>query len=73
MPAPVLIVSVALLDDAFVRSTEVGLNVAFAPVGNPLALKLTVPVKPAKGVTVVMYWALVPGVTAFKVGVALTA
>ena len=31
---------------------EVGLNVALAPVGSPLALKLTVPVKPPDGVTV---------------------
>jgi hypothetical protein len=31
---------------------EVGLNVALAPVGSPLAVKLTVPVKPPDGDTV---------------------
>jgi hypothetical protein len=31
---------------------EVGLNVAVAPVGSPLALKATLPVKPFAGVTV---------------------
>jgi hypothetical protein len=31
---------------------EVGLNVAPAPVGNPLALKVTLPVKPPDGLTV---------------------
>jgi hypothetical protein len=31
---------------------EVGLNVALAPEGSPLALKLTVPVKPPDAATV---------------------
>jgi hypothetical protein len=31
---------------------EAGLNVALAPDGSPLALKLTLPVKPPDGVTV---------------------
>ncbi|HXA13321.1 MAG TPA: hypothetical protein VNW93_14255 [Mycobacterium sp.] len=33
---------------------EVGLNAALAPVGSPLALKLTVPVKPPDAVTVAL-------------------
>ena len=32
--------------------TEAGLKLALAPAGNPLALKVTVPVKPPDGVTV---------------------
>jgi hypothetical protein len=32
--------------------TEVGLKVAVAPVGNPLALNVTAPVNPPEGVTV---------------------
>jgi hypothetical protein len=32
--------------------TEVGLKLPVAPVGNPLTLKLTVPVKPAIALTV---------------------
>ena len=32
--------------------TDVGLKLALAPVGNPLALRLTVPVKPPDGVAV---------------------
>ena len=32
--------------------TDVGLNVAVAPVGNPLALSATLPLNPLKAVTV---------------------
>jgi len=34
--------------------TEVGLNEALAPVGRPLALKVTVPLKPPDAVTVAL-------------------
>jgi hypothetical protein len=32
--------------------TEAGLKVALAPTGNPVALKVTIPLKPPDGVTV---------------------
>jgi len=41
--------------------TDVGLNVAVAPVGNPLAVKLTLPAKPFKLPTFTVYVVLPPG------------
>lgn len=38
--------------------TDDGLKLAVAPVGNPLALKLTVPVKPPVGAMVAEYIAV---------------
>ena len=49
------IVSVEVLANASVILTEVGLKLAFAPAGNPVALKFTVPVNPANGVIVIEY------------------
>ena len=49
IPAVVEIVSV---DEPEPPLTEVGLKVAVAPLGNPLALKLTAPLNPPEGVTV---------------------
>ena len=43
--------------------TEVGLKVAVAPVGNPLALKATLPLKPLSALTVAVYVALLPTAT----------
>ena len=40
--------------------TDDGLNVAAAPVGNPPALNVTVPVNPPDGVTVTVYVVLAP-------------
>jgi hypothetical protein len=67
------IVSVVVLANASVILTEVGLKLAFAPAGNPVALKFTVPVNPANGVIVIEYCALLPGVTARDDGVTLIA
>ena len=47
-----------------------GLNVALAPEGRPLALKVTLPVKPPDGVTVAVYVVPLPGVTVREDGVA---
>jgi len=50
---PVLVVTLmVLLPEPL--GIEPGLNVAVAPEGSPVALKLTVPVKPPDGVTVAM-------------------
>ena len=58
VPAVVVTVSVEVFEVASVIVTEVGLKLAEAPAGNPVALKLTVPVKPADGVIVTVYCAL---------------
>jgi hypothetical protein len=50
----------------------VGLNAAVAPVGNPLALKVTTPVKPLTAVVVKVYVLLSPASTVRVLGVAAT-
>ena len=50
--ALVVIVIVDVFAEASVMLMGVGLKLALAPVGNPLALKLTFPVKPPEGVMV---------------------
>lgn len=47
--------------------TEVGLKAAVTPVGKPLALNATVPVKPLKGETVTLLVAAVPCMTVVPV------
>ena len=51
-------------------TTDVGVNVADAPDGRPVTEKSTVPVNPEDGVTVAVYVALSPGITACEAGVA---
>src|SRR5581483_1561307 len=50
--------------------TAVGLKVPFAPAGNPLTLKLTVPLNPLEGVTVAVKLVLLPATTDCEAGVA---
>ena len=52
--------------------TEVGLKVAVAPVGNPLALNVTVPVKPFCAVTLGVYVVLLPWTIVRELGVAVS-
>ncbi len=47
-----------------------GLKLALAPVGKPVALKDTVPLKPLSGLTVMVLLALPPGLTVAEVGFA---
>ena len=72
VPAVVVIVSVAVFEVASVILTEAGLKFAVAPAGKPVAVRLTLPVKPADGVIVSVYCALAPGVTACKDGPAIS-
>ena len=51
--------------------TEVGLNEAVAPAGNPLAVRLTVPVKPLSALTFTVYVAVPPEFTDAVAGVAV--
>jgi hypothetical protein len=51
LPAGVVLAVVTVRVDE-PEATEAGLKLAVAPVGNPLTLKLTVPVNPPEGVTV---------------------
>lgn len=52
---------------------EAGAKLALAPAGSPLALRLTVPVKPPLGVMVVEYEVALPACTVCDAGVALMA
>lgn len=52
--------------------TEVGLKTLLAPLGNPLALKATSPVKPPIGVIVTVEFALPPAGIDTEAGVAAT-
>ena len=52
--------------------TVVGLKLAPAPVGNPLALQVTTPVNPPEPVAVAVYDVPVPAVTVCEAGVAET-
>ena len=50
--------------------TDVGLKLALAPAGNPLALKFTTPANPPAPVTVAVYDVPFPAVTVAEAGVA---
>ena len=71
VPAPVVIVRVDVFEFASVMLIVAGTNAALAPDGRPLALRFTIPVKPASGVTVTEYVVLFPGTSAREDGVAL--
>jgi hypothetical protein len=73
VPTVVDSVNVEALEVASVMTTLAGLNPAVTPDGNEEALRLTVPVKPANGTIVTLYWAEEPGTTFFDVGATLTA
>ena len=63
VPAVVDSVSVEVFEEASVMFTVEGLNTALAPAGSDDAVRFTAPVKPASGVTVIVYWADEPGTT----------
>ncbi len=71
--ALVIIVNVEVFEVASVIFKEAGLKLGVAPPGKPVALRFTVPVKPANGVTVTENTALSPGITVLADGVALIA
>jgi hypothetical protein len=52
--------------------TEAGLKLGIAPIGNPLAVKITAPLNPPDGVTVAVYVVLAPWTTVCEAGVAET-
>jgi hypothetical protein len=58
-----------IVDDPEPPVTGFGLKLAFAPGGNPLALKVTLPVNPPDPVTVTPYEVSLPAVTVCEVGV----
>ena len=70
---PVVIVSVDVFAVASFMLTDVGLKTADAPVGKPVALRFTVPVKAAKGVIVIVYCADPVGTRLRVEGVAVIA
>src|SRR5882762_7102322 len=72
MPAVVVVAVVTVIVDEPDVVTDVGLKLADAPLGNPLALNVTVPVNPPDGVTVAVYVVLAPWTTVCEAGVAET-
>jgi hypothetical protein len=51
-------------------TTKAGLKLAFAPDGNPLTVRFTVPLYPLEGARVTVYMAFVPGSAVTEEGVA---
>ncbi len=51
VPAGVVLLVVTVIEEEPDPVTDVGLKLALAPEGRPLALKVTVPVKPFSAVT----------------------
>jgi len=60
---PVVAVALAVSVSVLVPVVLAGLNVAVTPAGNPDADKLTLPVKPFVGLTVIVLLPLLPCVT----------
>jgi hypothetical protein len=72
VPAGVAVLVVTDIVDDPEPVTEVGLNEALAPAGNPLPERLTVPPNPPDPVTVALYEVPVPAVTVCEAGAAET-
>ena len=49
---------------------ELGLKLAVTPWGNPFTLNVMFPLKPPEGVTLMLYWAELPGATVWEKGTA---
>jgi hypothetical protein len=64
-------VVVKVMVDEPLPATEVGLNAAAMPAGNPVTLKLTVPEKPSTAFTATEYEALPPVATDWLDGAAV--
>ena len=52
VPAGVVVLVATVMEEEPEPITDGGLKLAVAPAGNPLALNVTIPVKPPEGVTV---------------------
>ena len=63
-----LTVRVEVFEVPSVIFTDTVLKPAVDPTGRPLALRVTVPVNPARGVIVTSYTALSPGITDLEGG-----
>jgi hypothetical protein len=70
VPTGVLPVVVTVKVELPVPVTAVGEKLAVAPVGNPLALSVTVPVNPFKAPTLAVYVAALPTLTVCVLGLA---
>ena len=68
MDVPVAAVLLAVSVNVLVLVVLVGLNEAVTPLGRPEADRLTLPVKPLCGVTVIVLFPLVPWVIVTLVG-----
>jgi len=70
VPAGVVVLVVTDIVDEPDPVADVGLKLALAPAGNPLALKVTTPANPPDPVTVAVYDVPLPAVTVAEAGVA---
>ena len=70
LPVGVVLAVVTVIVEEPEVVTDGGVKLAVAPAGNPLALKVTVPVNPPVGVTVTVYVVLLPWSTGCDAGVA---
>src|SRR5215467_10403005 len=70
VPAGVVVLVVTDMVDEPEPVTDVGLKLALAPAGNPLALRFTTPENPPDPVTVAVYEVPLPAVTVWEAGVA---
>ncbi len=68
--APTVAVLEAVNVSVLAPVVEAGLNAAVTPVGNPLALRATLPVKPTDGATVMVLVAVAPRLTDMLAGLA---
>ncbi len=72
LPVGVLLVVVTVSVEDPDPLTDVGENDAVAPLGRPLALRLTVPVNPFSAPTLTVYVVLPPALTVWALGLADT-
>lgn len=72
MKVPVLVDAVVLtvMVDEPEPVTVIGLKLAVAPVGRPVAVKVTVPLNPLMAAMLVVYCVILPCTTVWDVGVA---
>ena len=68
MPAGVVVLVLTDMVELPEPVTEAGLKLALAPLGRPLIVKLTTPVKPPDAATVAVYEVPAPAVTVCEAG-----
>lgn len=68
VPVGIIVVVVTVMVDAPDPGNELGLKLAVAPAGSPVALKVTTPLNPPTEAIVAMNWVLFPCTTVWEEG-----